>query len=676
MKKFTRALALIMCAVMLLTAAPICAGAATTADLSYYNYGGAIEITGCDEDAAGELVIPAEIDGYPVTDIASDAFYSCDKLTSIIVPESVTYIGSYAFEYCKGLKYVKFPADADLSYSVFYGFPYASKITINRDFISCEWTEGYNDTQIVIGKDVYDINVLESIDDIVGKVSGIVLGIGNEAFKLIDNVLYDSDVEEILIYPSAIEKTSYVMPSTVAMFDTSMPINASLMAAESLVDITLGKKFIGAMIDEMDMTYEEFIEMATEETGSEAEVYYEVGQLLAMYTAYISAPNLANIYVEQGNSMLSSKGGILYDASGKILVKVPANNAQKNITIPGYMGFMSYPLALIGCKDLSVTISDEFTDNLYAILMAEAGLTEEEINIQYAYIMMQMMSGFTANSFNVSASNKYLTSEDGVLYNKDKTILVKYPITRRNLFYEIPETVDAKLSFVDAMDIGYFNIFNPAFTTIIIDIFNFDFDEMELFEAIAYPALVTVHFSDEQAADIFFGEDTDPSVIMGIPNICVETMTPEITEYNEMVDEAFAELEDMLAELEREYAAGNISKEEYDATILMYDLEKNMIPRVFCCNDNHTEFEVYDNENGYITASNIKANYKSDGKIDVNAPKNVKVTFTSSNEDVVEVEPDGSYKIVGTGSATITVTIDGTDFSDSVEINASYAWWQ
>ncbi len=686
MKKFTRALALIMCAVMLLTAAPICASAATTADLSYYNYGGAIEITGCNKDAAGELVIPAEIDGYPVKEIGYDAFYNCDKLTSIIVPESVTYINSYAFGYCKGLKYVKFPADAYLSYSAFRGVPYASKITINSDFITCEWTEGVDETIIEIGKDIAYLDGLDYMEDIIGKVKEVKLEAGNTAFKLIDGVLYDFEVESIIIYPAASNKTSYTMPSTVVMLDTSMPTNASIMRAENLVDVTIGKNFIGYMLDEDGMTYEELIEMLIAETGSEAAAYYTVGTLLSMYSYYISAPNLANIHVENGNSMLSSKDGILYDASGKILVKLPANNAKKDITIPDYIGLASsYPLALTGCEDLSVTISDKFTENIYAILIAEAGddlegLTEEEINIQYAYFMMQMMSGFTANSFNVSASNKYLSSEDGVLYNKDKTILVKYPITRRDLFYKIPETVDAKLSFVDAMGNNLFGVFNPVFTTFLIDLLNFDFDEMELFEAIAYPAQITVHFSDEQAAAIFDGEYTDPSVIMGIPNICVETMTPEITEYNKMVEELFAEIEKEFAEIEKEYAEGNISKEEYDEICLEYnmlsDLYKGMVPRVFCCNDNHTEFEVYDNANGYITASEIKGNYKSDGKIDVNAPSNVKVTFTSSNEDVVEVEPDGSYKIVGTGNATITVTIDGTDLSDTVEINASYAWWQ
>ncbi|MBQ8015336.1 MAG: leucine-rich repeat domain-containing protein, partial [Clostridia bacterium] len=605
MKKFTRALALIMCAVMLLTAAPICAGAATTADLTYEIYYGEVEITDCSTDAAGELVIPETIEGYPVTEIRYDAFYNCDELTSIVVPASVTYIGSYAFEYCKGLKYVKLPADAAISSSVFYGVPYASKITYDTDFITIEWTEGVDETTVVIGKDVEYLNAFNNMDDIVGKVKEVQLAAGNKTFKLIDGALYDADVETLIIYPTASTKTSYTMPSTVVMVDT--PYNAGLTKAESLVNITLGKNFIGGMFDEEGMTYEELIEMAIEEAGSEVEAYYMLGQSFAMLTAYVCAPNLANIYVEQGNLLLSSKDGILYDASGKILVKVPVNNAQKNITIPEYLGAMYFPTALTGCKDLSVTISDKFTENLYAILMAEAGedlegLTQEEINIQYAYVVMQYMSGFTANSFNVSASNKYLCSEDGVLYNKDKTILVKYPIARRNLFYEVPETVDAQLSFVDAMDHSLLGAFNPAFTTMLIDFFNFDFSDVDFAEAIAYPAQITVHLSDEQAAVMFPGVDTDSAVVMGIPNVCVETMTPEITEYNEMVDEMFAELDKELEELEKAYAAGEVTKEEYDMIIMEYNMGKSMIPRVFCCSDNHTEFEVYDNENGYITA--------------------------------------------------------------------------
>ncbi|MCD8219804.1 MAG: leucine-rich repeat domain-containing protein [Ruminococcus sp.] len=71
----------------------------STTTLTYdYLDDGTIEITGCDENAAGELEIPSEIDGVAVTSVGDKAFYECFSLTFITIPDSVTSIGRYAFE--------------------------------------------------------------------------------------------------------------------------------------------------------------------------------------------------------------------------------------------------------------------------------------------------------------------------------------------------------------------------------------------------------------------------------------------------------------------------------------------------------------------------------------------------------------------------------------------------
>ncbi len=66
--------------------------------LTYRNYGGYIEISGYD-NSVSEVVIPAEIDGLPVTSIGESAFYFTG-VTSIEIPDSVTIIKNRAFEEC------------------------------------------------------------------------------------------------------------------------------------------------------------------------------------------------------------------------------------------------------------------------------------------------------------------------------------------------------------------------------------------------------------------------------------------------------------------------------------------------------------------------------------------------------------------------------------------------
>ena len=59
--------------------------------------------------ATGEIVIPVEHNGLPVTMIANDGFASCSNMTSIIIPDSITEIGSGAFSGCSSLTSVVLP---------------------------------------------------------------------------------------------------------------------------------------------------------------------------------------------------------------------------------------------------------------------------------------------------------------------------------------------------------------------------------------------------------------------------------------------------------------------------------------------------------------------------------------------------------------------------------------
>ena len=67
--------------------------AGTLGDLTYEIADGQVTITDCNEAAAGELIIPDEIEGLPVTSIGDRAFWGCYRLTSITIPDSVTSIG-------------------------------------------------------------------------------------------------------------------------------------------------------------------------------------------------------------------------------------------------------------------------------------------------------------------------------------------------------------------------------------------------------------------------------------------------------------------------------------------------------------------------------------------------------------------------------------------------------
>ena len=69
---------------------------------------GTLEITRYNGNAR-ELTIPDKLEGKKVTAIGNSAFFGCDSLTSITIPDSVTSIGNSAFSGRSSLTSVTIP---------------------------------------------------------------------------------------------------------------------------------------------------------------------------------------------------------------------------------------------------------------------------------------------------------------------------------------------------------------------------------------------------------------------------------------------------------------------------------------------------------------------------------------------------------------------------------------
>ena len=175
--------------------------------------------------------------------------------------------------------------------------------------------------------------------------------------------------------------------------------------------------------------------------------------------------SLTNIYVAFGNSNYSSENGVLFNKNKSILIQYPTGNQRTEYAIPNSvttigtrafyycMGLTSVTIpdsvitiggsAFISCDSLtSVTIPNSVTtigDRAFAF---SAGLTSVTIPDSVTTIGDCPFSGcISLTNIYVASGNSNYSSENGVLFNKNKSILIQYPTGNQRTEYAIPNSV-------------------------------------------------------------------------------------------------------------------------------------------------------------------------------------------------------------------------------------------
>ena len=93
---------------------------------------GTVEITGYVGEET-DLSIPTELDGLAVTSIGESAFWQCESLTSVEIPDCVTNLGDNAFFSCENLESVAIGKGVSvISFRAFYGCSALKDLTISE----------------------------------------------------------------------------------------------------------------------------------------------------------------------------------------------------------------------------------------------------------------------------------------------------------------------------------------------------------------------------------------------------------------------------------------------------------------------------------------------------------------------------------------------------------------
>ena len=242
----------------------------------YYGYKSGsygMVVTGCDLDYEGEVVIPELVYGNTITGIEPNAFRYCSKITSITIRSSVTTIGEYAFCECTSLTNINIPTITTIPVGCFKGCKRLENVDFNNvntigdyAFAECSSFKMSLPSAITsVGTKAFhhsgitNLSISENLSSIGNgafcwcPLESISVDSNNTKYIIEDDVLYNADKTELILYPPFKTDTTFTIPETVTRINKyafeenyymeKIRINDAMVTLEGLCGLMNIKEF-------------------------------------------------------------------------------------------------------------------------------------------------------------------------------------------------------------------------------------------------------------------------------------------------------------------------------------------------------------------------------------------------------------------------------------------------
>ena len=319
-----------------------------------------------------------------VTEIGYYAFYRCENITSVTIPDSVTTIRYWAFASCDSLTNVTIPASVTSIGE--HAFSYCDSLT-----------------ELIVDED----NQYYSSDEF--------------------GVLFDKDKTTLIKYPQGNIRTSYTIPNGVTTID-----EYAFSFCKNLINVTIPDTVIkigdNAFRDCVRLT-DIIIPNSVTRIGDEAfdgcdsltTVRIPASVTSIGDNAFLFCNKLAEIIVDENNQYYSSdEYGVLFNKDKTTLIKYPEDNTRTSYIIP----------------DGVTKIDDNafyFCHNIATVIVPSSVTEIESGPFTGCNELTQII---------VDENNQYYSNDEyGVLFNKEKKAVIRYPEGKTETSYTISNGV-------------------------------------------------------------------------------------------------------------------------------------------------------------------------------------------------------------------------------------------
>ncbi|MBR6568057.1 MAG: leucine-rich repeat domain-containing protein, partial [Clostridia bacterium] len=347
-------------------------------------------------DALTSVTVPGSI-----ATLSNCAFCDCDGITEVTLKEGVETIGERAFESCDALTTVDF-ADSikNINYKAFYSCTKLTNLVLpkyienigERAFANCGALTEVTIPGTVTSIGDYAFQSCTSLTEVVYEEGTTITGYG--AFygcKLLKNVTLPSTMSTI---------STYTFDACYALDEIILPENLTTIGNYSFYDC--------------DALAEIVIPDSVTSLGS---------------YAFSNCEKLESVTIGSGVKTIGDR------AFQECI-------ALKSITVPGTVTTVGQE-AFYGCAALESIILEDGVTTIKADAFRNCtALTSVDIPASITSITSDLFAGCTSlAAINVAEDNETYSSEDGVVYNKDKTVLMMYPVGKTDESFVIPSTV-------------------------------------------------------------------------------------------------------------------------------------------------------------------------------------------------------------------------------------------